>query len=104
MLQLQFQDLLRRAQICLDNSISMDKAFTGWLLFACELYTACVQQESSTRDTALSSGLCLAAEITRLDHRRSTGEEAKKSRELFERQVAVTSDAFRRISDEFPTG
>ena len=82
----------------------MDKKFVDWLMYACELYTACVQQESTTQEEPLSKEVCLAAENTYLDYQKSTDDEARKTKELLGKQIATTSDLFRRISDEFPTG
>ena len=82
----------------------MDKRFVDWLMYACELYTACVQQESTTQEESLSKEVCLAAENTYLDYQKSTDDEARKTKELLGKQIGTTSDLFRRISDEFPTG
>jgi hypothetical protein len=104
MLRPQLETLGRGAQTCLDASIAMDKKFTDWLLYVCEMHAACVQQESTTRETLLSNEICLAAESTRLDYQKSTVEEAKKAQELLGKQVNVASEAFKKASDEFPTG
>ncbi|KAL5589346.1 hypothetical protein FOVSG1_011213 [Fusarium oxysporum f. sp. vasinfectum] len=104
MLRPQLQTLSRGAQTCLDASIAMDKKFTEWLLYVCELHAACVQQESTTREALLSNEICLAAESTRLDYQKSAVEEAKKAQDLLGKQVTTASEAFKKASDEFPTG
>ncbi|TVY67615.1 hypothetical protein Focb16_v002486 [Fusarium oxysporum f. sp. cubense] len=104
MLRPQLQTLSRGAQTCLDASIAMDKKFTDWLLYVCEMHAACVQQESTTREALLSNEICMAAESTRLDYQKSAVDEAKKAQELLGKQVTTASEAFKKASDEFPTG
>lgn len=82
----------------------MDKKFDDWLLYVCEMHAACVQEENDTREAALSNEMCLAAEATRLDYAKSTVEEAKKASEVIGNQVSTASEAFKKASDEFPTG
>lgn len=57
-----------------------------------------------TRDTLLSNQICLAAEQTRMDYQKETVDEAKKATELLGKQVGLASDAFKKASDDFPTG
>ncbi|KAF4949191.1 hypothetical protein FGADI_9048 [Fusarium gaditjirri] len=104
MLRPQLQTISRGAQTCLDASIAMDKRFTDWLLYVCEMHAACVQQENTTRDALLSNEICLAAESTRLDYQKTAVEEAKNAQELLGKQVKTASEAFKKASDEFPTG
>jgi hypothetical protein len=103
-LRSQLATLSRGAQTCLDASIAMDKKFTDWLLYVCEMHAACVQQESSTREILLSNEICLAAESTRLDYEKTAVDEAKKAQDLVGKQVTTASEAFKKASDEFPTG
>jgi hypothetical protein len=102
LLKHQFQEVSRGAEDCLQASIAMDKKFTDWLLFACELYAACVQQERTSREEGLSNEIRLAAESRRIDFQKSAGDEARNTQDLLGKQVAAASDTFKKASDEFP--
>lgn len=98
-------DMIKRgSNESLSRVMSMDKKLEDWLLYACELYSASVQQENITSDVALGSDLCFAAEAVRHDYQKSTTEEAAKATELLKRQVSSRYDAFQKASDEFPKG
>ncbi|KAH7174207.1 uncharacterized protein B0J16DRAFT_417757 [Fusarium flagelliforme] len=104
MLRPQFQTVSRGAEDCLQASIAMDKKFADWLLFACELYAACVRQESTTRQEDLSNEICLAAESTCIELQKSAGDETGKSQELLAKQVTAVANTSKKASDEFPPG
>ncbi|KAK3938884.1 hypothetical protein QBC46DRAFT_343143 [Diplogelasinospora grovesii] len=57
-----------------------------------------------TCDSLLSNEICLAAEHTRLDYQKGTVEEAKKASETLGKQVGLAAEAFKKASDEFPSG
>ncbi|KAL6922413.1 hypothetical protein FSST1_006439 [Fusarium sambucinum] len=104
MLRPQLQTLSRGAEACLNASIDMDKKFTEWLLYVCELHAACVQHEGTASEALRSNEICLVAESTRLDYQKSPVEEARRAQDLWGKQVASASEAFKKASDEFPTG
>ncbi|KAI1855398.1 hypothetical protein JX266_000263 [Neoarthrinium moseri] len=104
MLRPQLETLKSGANTCLNSAIAMDKKFEDWLLYVCEMHAACVQQENNTREALQSNEINLVAEGSRLDYQKSTVEEAKKAHEELGKQVGVASEAFKKASDEFPTG
>jgi hypothetical protein len=104
LLRPQLDSLNNGAQKCFQVAVAMDKKFEEWLFYVCEMHAACVQQEVTTRDTLLSNEICLAAEATRLDYQKGTVDEAKKVSETLGKQVGMASEAFKKASDEFPTG
>ncbi|OBS29597.1 hypothetical protein FPOA_03534 [Fusarium poae] len=104
MLRPQVQHLSRSAQTCLEASIGMDKKFTEWLLYVCELHAACVQHEGTDSEELLSNDICLIAESTRLDYKNSSMEEARRAQDLVGKQVTAASEVFKKVSDEVPTG
>ncbi|KAI1869369.1 hypothetical protein JX265_006459 [Neoarthrinium moseri] len=76
MLRPQLETLKSGANTCLNSAIAMDK----------------------------NNEINLVAEGSRLDYQKSTVEEAKKAHEELGKQVGVASEAFKKASDEFPTG
>ena len=100
----QLKTIKNTASQCHDIAMTIDKKFEAWLLHACEMHAACVEQENSTRDSLLSNTLCLAAEQTRLEYQKSSVEEAAKASKLLGEQVGLAGDAFKKASEEFPTG
>ncbi|KAK3505269.1 hypothetical protein B0T13DRAFT_485904 [Neurospora crassa] len=104
MLRPQLNTLKEGSTTCLDEAKKMDKMFEDWLLYVCEMHAACVQQENTTREAILSNEICVAAEQTRLDYQKSTVEEAEKAFKMMGKQVETASEAFKKASDQFPTG
>jgi hypothetical protein len=104
MLKPQLNTLKTAAQQCLETSQAMDKKFEDWLLYVCEMHAACVEQENTTRDQLLSNEVCVAAEQTRLEFQKEAVEEAKKASNTMGEQIKLASEAFKKASDEFPTG
>lgn len=82
----------------------MDKKFEDWLLYVCEMHAACVQQEHTTKEAILSNEICVAAQQTRLDNQAKTVDKAQEAFDLMGKQVETASEAFKKASDEFPTG
>ena len=82
----------------------IDKRFDDWLLYACEIHAACVEQENTTRESLLSNKVCLAAEQTRLDYQKASVETAENTSKVLGKQVELAGQAFKKASDDFPTG
>ncbi|KAI5920341.1 hypothetical protein F4810DRAFT_703039 [Camillea tinctor] len=104
MLRPQLSTLKSGAASCLQRAMDIDKKFEEWLLYVCEIHAACAQEENDTRNALLNNEIYLAAEQTRLDYQKSTAEEAKKAQEAIGKQVTAASAAFKKASDEFPSG
>ncbi|KAL2061472.1 hypothetical protein VTL71DRAFT_6849 [Oculimacula yallundae] len=104
MLKPQLNAVKDSAQNCLQASQAMDKKFEDWLLYVCEMHAACVEQENTSRDQLLSNEICLAAEQTRLDYQKDAVDEARKVSDTMGEQIKLASEAFKKASDEFPTG
>ena len=104
MLKPQFSTIKSNASECFETAVKIDQKFDGWLLYACELHAACVEQENTTRESLLSNKVCLTAEQTRLDYRKATVETAETTSKIFGKQVELAEQAFKKASGEFPTG
>ena len=104
LLRPQFSTIKSNASECFEAAVEIDRRFDGWLLYACELHAACVEQTNTTRESLLSNKVCLAAEQTRLDYQRATVETAENTSKGFGKQVELAEQAFKKASDEFPTG
>ena len=104
LLKPQLNALKNGAQQCLTSAKAMDEKFELWLLYVCEMHAACTQEEQSTRDQLISNAASVAIAQTQLDTQKDTAAEAKKAQELMGKQVTLASEAFKKASDEFPSG
>ncbi|KAK0660478.1 hypothetical protein QBC41DRAFT_383707 [Cercophora samala] len=103
-LKSQLNTLKKGADTCLEQAKLMDQKFEHWLLYVCELHAACVQEQGTTNEALESNKVCMAAEQVRLDQQKSTVEVAKKSTETLAKSLDTATEAFKKASNEFPTG
>lgn len=82
----------------------MEKSFNDWLYYACEMHAACVEQERSTTDQLVTQEISKAVEQCKLDLQKDSVATAKQATDLLGKQVETSSEAFKKASDEFPSG
>lgn len=80
----------------------MDKKFEEWLLLACELHAACVEQQVTTHDQALSNEVALAVEQIQLSSQQPAAEDTKRTSEMLGKQAVLASEAFQKASSVYP--
>lgn len=73
-------------------------------MFTCELHAACVGTESSTAEQLRATEIGLAVEQSRFDTQKNTVAEAKAASERLGKTLDTTTEAFKKASDEFPSG
>ena len=104
MLKPQMQAVSKAADTCAKTAERIEKRFQDWLYYACEMHAACVQQERVSAEVITSNEICIAAEQVRLDKTQDATKSAKDATELLSKQITTTSDAFKKASDEYPSG
>lgn len=92
------------ALTCSETAKRMEKSFNDWLYYACEMHAACVEQERSTTDQIVMDEINRAVEQCKLDLQKDTVATAKQATDLLGKQVETSSEAFKKASDEFPSG
>ncbi|KEF58341.1 uncharacterized protein A1O9_06267 [Exophiala aquamarina CBS 119918] len=97
-------NLMGAAQECLQRALDMDKKFDEWLEFICDLRVACVEQSSTTEDELRTGKINQLSEKTRLDYQTMAVASAENATKRLEQELTVASEAFKKASDEYPTG
>ena len=98
------QTLKKTADNCRERADETDKNFGEWLLYATELYAACVGAQSSDEDKIKAIAISLVVEQSRLDSQNDTSAEAKAASDNLGKKLDVTLDVFKKVRDNFPPG
>lgn len=104
LLRRQLQSLRASATDCYDSAKKIDEKFDAWLWQACELHLACVATQSSTEDRLAINEIDQAVTKTSIDYQKETVEGAKKATQNLEMSLNTATEAYKKASDEFPTG
>lgn len=104
LLKPQMNAIKNSAQTCADRAHDMEKRFNDWLFYACEMHAACVEQERTNTDIMTANEISIAAEQTKLDSQKDAVAMAKSATDLLGKQVETSSEAFKKASDNFPSG
>jgi hypothetical protein len=89
---------------CYDKVTEIEKHFDDWLDFARELHAACAGTDSSAQEKLRATEIDLAVQHARFDSQKTTVDEAKLASDKFGKQLDVASEAFKKVSDGFPSG
>ncbi|KAH1326432.1 hypothetical protein KXX47_009398 [Aspergillus fumigatus] len=104
MLVPQLRSVKKAADECHTRALQMDKKFEEWLWFAADLHSNCVQEQSSNEERLLATKVNMSVAQRQFDSEKNTVEEAKKISEKLGKQLDVTSEAYKKASDSFPSG
>lgn len=104
LLRRQLESLRAAATDCYESAKTIDEKFDVWLWQACELHLACVATQSSTEDKLAINEIDLAVTKTSIDYQKETVESAKKATQNLEKSLNAATEAYKKASDEFPTG
>ncbi|KAH2534612.1 hypothetical protein KXW97_007790 [Aspergillus fumigatus] len=104
MLVPQLRSVKKAADECHTRALQMDKKFEEWLWFAADLHSNCVQEQSSNEERLLATKVNMSVAQRQFDSQKNTVEEAKKISEKLGKQLDVTSEAYKKASDSFPSG
>ena len=106
------QNLLRRqmdqlklmADDCHSKVSAIDQKFEEWLHYTSDLHTACVETDTSVSDKIHETAIDKMVKETQLEHSSQTMVKAKAKSEQLGKSLKQASEAFKKASDEFPTG
>ena len=104
LLEGQMTTLKRTADNCLAHAVAIDEKFEHWLMYTMELHAACIGTQSSDEEKLRATSISLLVEQSRFDAQKDTVEVAKETSKTLEKQLNVASEAFKKASDNFPSG
>ncbi|KAL2682382.1 hypothetical protein Neosp_006832 [[Neocosmospora] mangrovei] len=100
MLRVQFDKMRHSSLDCFEAAKTVDEKLEEWLHHACELHLACVATQGSNEDQLVVKEIELAvAKVSKL-----TADEAKVVTGNLEKSLDAATQAYKKASDEFPTG
>ncbi|KAF8803263.1 hypothetical protein BYT27DRAFT_7195858 [Phlegmacium glaucopus] len=104
MLKPQLNALEDAAHQCLESAAAMDEKFDKWLKYVCEMHAACVEEEKDTEKQLLQNITSLAVAKEQINTQHNSAKKAQAAQDLMEGQIKLASEAFKKASDEFPSG
>ncbi|KAL7619532.1 hypothetical protein AAE478_010072 [Parahypoxylon ruwenzoriense] len=104
LLKVQLNAIKNGANGCHKAAVRMEEKFNTWLLYACEMHSACVEQETITRDNLLNKDFFIEAEQASLQWQKQAVDAAEEGSNRLKEQVATATDAFKKASESFPSG
>lgn len=103
-LKYDMETLRKWAQDCLGKARDIDDAFEDWLKCITELHQACVDTESTDQEKLNSTKINMAVAQTLYDNDKDTTEAAKKTADEMKKNLETANDAYKKASDNFPSG
>ncbi len=100
----QLSSIKAGADDCYEKVKEIDSDFDKWLEHAMELHAACVQTQSSTDEQIYETQLNMAVAQNRFSAAQDSVKFAKDTADKFGKQVDLASEAYKKASDEFPSG
>lgn len=104
MLRVQLEILCRSSLECFEAAKAIDEKFEEWLCHACELHLACIATQASNNDQLSVNEIELAVTKASIDYRKQTADEAKAVTRNLEQSLDAATEAYKKASDDFPTG
>jgi hypothetical protein len=98
------EELRNTAELCAKESVSIDDKFDKYLEFIKELSQACEQQQGLTTSKIKDTARDLEAENVRLTGQERATQAAEGLAKRMEQELTVASEAYKKASDEFPSG
>ena len=92
------------AHDCLSTAQEIEAEFKKWLEYSSTLHAACVDENASTEDILDKNEADKLSEEGRRDAQKITVDETKKAQEKMGSALDEASKAFKKASDEFPSG
>ena len=91
------------ATTCYEAAKKIDLSFEEWLYHVCELHLACIARQTSTGDKLIANDIERAVTQVSIDYQQLAVDQLEKSQKL-EKQLDVTTEAYKLASDGFPKG
>ncbi|KAM5458497.1 hypothetical protein MaudCBS49596_000411 [Microsporum audouinii] len=104
MLKGSLMSIKKSADDCYERAKTIDKGFNDWMLYATELYTCCIQKESTAEEklAATKIQMLVAQNILKADE--INVKTQKANTKVFQKQLKMASDVYKKASDSFPSG
>jgi DNA repair ATPase RecN len=96
--------LRNTADLCAKDSVSIDDKFDEYRELIKELSQACEQQQGLTTSKIKDTARDLEAENSRLAGQERAVQAAEGLARRLEQELTVASEAYKKASDEFPSG
>ena len=100
----QLETLGDSATTCYKAAKEIDLKFEEWLYHVCELHVACIATQTSTNDKLIANDIERSATQISIDYQKVSVAQLEKTTKKLEEQLNVTTEAYRKASEEFPTG
>jgi hypothetical protein len=92
------------ADDCHDKVSAIDSKFDEWLRYTGDLHAACVDTDTTVADQIHETAIDKILKETQLECRSQTMADAKARSEQLGKSLDMASAAFKKASDEFPSG
>ena len=104
LLEGQMTTLKKTADNCLAHAVAIDAKFDHWLMYTMELHAVCIGTQSSDEEKLRATSISLIVEQSRFDSQKNNVKDVKAASEKMGKQLDVASEAFKKASDNFPSG
>ena len=98
------EGIRKYATTCYEAAKEIDLKFEKWLYHVCELRSACIARQTSTGDKLIANDIERAVSQVSIDYQQVTVDQLQKITMKVEKQMDVTTEAYKQASDEFPVG
>jgi hypothetical protein len=92
------------ADDCYDKVSAIDDKFDEWLRYTGDLHAACIDTDTTVSDKIHETAIDKIFKETQLDNRSLTMADAKSRSDQLGKSLDMASAAFKKASDEFPSG
>lgn len=92
------------ATSCHASATEMDSKFDDWLSYVSEMHSAAVETEQSTNDELIQNVTNKLVAESQLTNQKTSVKKAQAAEDLLAKQVKTASDAYKKASDDFPSG
>ena len=100
----QQEGIRKYATTCYEAAQEIDLKFEKWLYHVCELHSACIARQTSTGDKLIANDIKRAVAQVLIDCQQGTVDQLEKTTKKLEKQMNVTTEAYKQASDDFPVG
>ena len=92
------------ADDCHDKVSAIDNKFDEWLRHTADLHAACVDTDTTVSDKTHETAIDKMLRETQLEGQSQTMADAKARSDQLGKSLDMASAAFKKASDEFPSG
>ena len=100
----QLEGVRRFATTCYEAAKEIDLKFEKWLYHVYELHSACIGRQTSPGDELIANNIERAVTQVSIDYQQVIVDQLEKTTKKLEKQMDVTTEAYKQASDGFPVG